>query len=114
MPQGRARSIVHTARAQRRRERPAGEIIRSKRGARISKLDRPIDLAARRTLLVDQHGFEPELVSERGSGHAGGTCADDRELDRHPVVGMITRAPIWRLGTPSISARQSKQTPVMQ
>src|SRR6516164_717436 len=129
MPQCRARPVVNAARLERRHEGPAGEIVRSERGVGLSALDRPINLAARRTLLVDQHSFEPELVSERGGGHASGTCADDRELDRHSTLGSIIRARIWRLiripgrtsimqlwrfATPSISARQSKQTPIMQ
>jgi len=130
MPQHRVRPVVDTARPQCRRERPAGEVIGSERGVGRDPLDRPVYLAAGRALLVDQHGVEAELVGEHRGGHAGGTGADDRELDhRHPASGSIVRARIWRLiripgctsimqlrwfAAPSISARQSKQTPIMQ
>src|SRR6202011_5322190 len=72
---------------------------------------------------------EAELAGEHRSGHSCRTRPDDRELDGHPAAGWIRRAPIWRqirmpsctstmqlwrFGTLSISARQSKQTPIMQ
>src|SRR5271166_6002331 len=89
MPQYRTRPIVDAARLERRHEWPAGEIIRSERGVGFSALDRSIHLAARRALLVDQHGFETELIGECRGGHTRGTCADDRELDCHCALGVM-------------------------
>ncbi len=129
MPEGRARPVLQPAGAECRGQRAAGKVIGAKRRVRPRTLDPLVDLAARRGLFVDQHGLETELGGEYRSRHAGRTAADDREFDAHRAVVSTLRARIWRriripgrastiqlcrFGMPSISARQSKQTPIMQ
>src|SRR5215469_8178916 len=129
MPQRRPRPIVYLAGSERLDERPAREVIAAEWAAGFGLLDRAIDLAPRSVLLVDDRDFEPELGAEYRSSYAGGTSADDCELDHHPALGFTLSSPIrrrirmpgltstmqlWRFGMPSISARQSKHTPIMQ
>src|SRR5437763_13930144 len=101
------------------------EVIAAERGIVGGALDRPVDLSAGSVLLVDQQGGEAEFGAEGCRRHAGRAGTDNREVDRHSISierdprwrrmripGRAMTMQLWRFGTPSISARQSKQTPI--
>ncbi len=127
VPYRRPRPIVRLARTQRRHERPPGQIIGAERRAVRGALDGAIDLPAGSLRFVDQQRVEAMLGSQRRRCHAGRSGADNGEIVGHSI--SMARAPRWRrmrmpgraatmqlcrLGMPSISARQSKQMPIMQ
>ena len=89
MPQRRVRAVFGTAAAQRRGQIAAGDVIGPERRVRRRALDRAVDLSARRGLLVDQHGLDPELGGQRRSRHAGGTRPDNRQGCGHPLPNSI-------------------------
>ena len=132
---GAAGAILGLAGDERFDERFATAVIGPERGARRSGRlgDATINLAARSRLLIEQNRGQAEGGGRCRRGHAGWAGADDREIagigkslvDHRP----ISRRPFWvsttmpsrtrvmqpcRLPMPSTTARQSKQTPIMQ
>jgi hypothetical protein len=90
--------------------------------------DVAIDLAARHWVLVENEHVEAGTRRVKRSCHAGWASTDNHKvhrLDCHasalaPAIGLIsipsrtrTMQACW-FGKPSISTRQSKQTPIMQ
>src|SRR5690606_33886047 len=99
-----------------------------------------VDLAARRRVLVGEQDREAEFGSAGGGGEPSGTGADDEEVIAlvelfdagdlgHSAASVRWRRPCWvsmrmpstsgtrqpcRLPMPSMTTRQSKQTPIRQ
>ena len=92
------------------------------------RLDGAVDLASRLGLLIENDRRETQVHGRRRRREAGRPGTDDGEVDTL-AHGSTALAPSWRrirmpsltgtmqacrLGTPSISIRHSKQTPIMQ
>ncbi len=131
-----SRDVVGTAGAERRHEIGAVPVIGAEHRALAQRRlgDAAIDLAAGGRLLVEEHRSDAEARRARCRREAGGTGTDDREIialaklarGAHRPASRLpcwvsTRMPsrtrtrqAWRLPTPSMVTRQSKQTPIMQ
>ena len=91
-------------------------------------LDGSVDLSPGRRPFVENHRLEAAIGRHGGGGQAGRAGADHRQVVSG-IHGATSRGPdcrrtdmpsrtgswqAWRLATPSISTRQSKQTPIRQ
>ena len=107
---------------------PRGAFLGIEQSLREGAFDVAEKLAAGRGLLVDEGHVEAAGAGGAGGGQAGGTGPDDDEVHVSVhysasvgracrLMSMPSRTGTrqdWTLGSPSISIRHSKQTPMRQ